>query len=926
MQSDGTKGFLRAGVLTAIVLGSGPFVRAQGYYDSWFANIAGAASGTGGGGVLDYTGMYVGSDGLPYTSDDVDLTSAPVYFGRPERVLGYVGNPGGKWAGAVVYHSDPSASHFDFDRPFSDREFHFYPLEDPTPPIPQCMFCTNQSEMGTGGRLWDGRVQENEFWSAWWAVGINAEDLNENGTYDGAVGGPFDRVHRNEFDWHVTNFPEWDDESNTGMYNNARANQHGRNKPRYWFSIDNLDARNDEHRRFVFGVANFNQWDRDDLAGGTRRAWHTNAGVSDVGQPHAWWRGFIIPRDELATLADGELGGKALWDEYLPYHNYPTDPGWDLAAYLRDVIEPRLSDPNVYAPMDSSIAPMHDIDNLKLVMVSFFNGPLIQSAWREAEAAVSMDALGIRCDVPNFDVATFTTIEVSDDRLDPLKPAIQFEPKYGVVFNAVAHENFQVVDGSQGVDWNGDGELKNGIVDGWDNAWDRLDENVGNSEDEAVARLSRATSQSQTYLGVGGRRKDINGLSCAPDGIPADTDRVWCLEDGSAYAEAVVRLENDDPDGGNDVVLHLTLERDNAPVAWAIIMDGKPPLLGVGGAAIADDTCGDMYGGVDCATTVCQGNDMSLPAVLDADGVNEDYTGYLLCINDIRKAVRLYMNAGDGSDNLLASYDYGGTACGAPGALAGYVDGMRVFTTGAISYGVGTPVTCSETEPGNTALDALADNGVIERLQVDLITWGYDWCPRPELVSVCPELEAPDEDSYVWPASPTVGDAAGGLTRVGIQLSTNVTQVGSCVTTQSGGGPTSALLTPSGGYGRYHVDLDAPIPLAEWTTVRLTVQPDPNSCGPDVEICFHLGWMPGDVNGDGQLGLGDATAFGYQFNHGAYPARLKRADLDLNGQVGITDAVMFGNIWHGRDGQEDPRDGFGWLGKGLGPTPDCACP
>ncbi len=360
----------------------------------------------------------------------------------------------------------------------------------------------------------------------------------------------------------------------------------------------------------------------------------------------------------------------------------------------------------------------------------------------------------------------------------------------------------------------------------------------------------------------------------------------------------MVRLKEDDPDGGNDAVLHLTLERDNAPVAWAIIMDGKPPLLGVGGAAIADDTCADEYGGVDCTTTACHGNDMSLPAQLDAGGAGEDYTSYLLCINDIRKEVRLYMNAGDGSDNLLASYDYGGTACGAPGALTGYVDGMRVFTTGSLSYGAGTPVTCSETEPGNTALDALADNGVIERLQVDHITWGYDWCPRPDLVAVGADLidaefDPAHQDDYVWPVREVDGIADGGLQGIDIQLSMNVVQTGSCVTTQSNPGPwpdpTTATLTPVGPDGRYTVTLDHAVPLADrlnnqgWTTVRISVVPEPNPCDrAETTLCIHLGWLPGDCNGDGQLNVNDATAFGNQFNLGT-AAELMRADLESDG-------------------------------------------
>jgi hypothetical protein len=39
------------------------------------------------------------------------------------------------------------------------------------------------------------------------------------------------------------------------------------------------------------------------------------------------------------------------------------------------------------------------------------------------------------------------------------------------------------------------------------------------------------------------------------------------------------------------------------------------------------------------------------------------------------------------------------------------------------------------------------------------------------------------------------------------------------------------------------------------------------------------------------------------------------ADLDGNGQ-----------IWHATAGEEDPRDGLGWNGKGLPARPACACP
>jgi len=204
---------------------------------------------------------------------------------------------------------------------------------------------------------------------------------------------------------------------------------------------------------------------------------------------------------------------------------------------------------------------------------------------------------------------------------------------------------------------------------------------------------------------------------------------------------------------------------------------------------------------------------------------------------------------------------------------------------------------------------------------------------EPELVAICTDLiddtcSAARDNDYVWPIGELEGTDHGGFQSIDILFNMDVELVESCVTVQSNAegtwpDPTTATLTAVGPEGEYTLSLDNPIPLADhtngggWTTIQLTVRPDPDPGAALMTVCFNLGWLPGDVNGDGQVSLVDATQFGCQFNG---PKSLKRADLNDDGGVSLADSTKFGQIYSGTSGEKQ------WSGHGLGAEPTCDCP
>ncbi|MBI4585319.1 MAG: hypothetical protein HY717_14995 [Planctomycetes bacterium] len=137
--------------------------------------------------------------------------------------------------------------------------------------------------------------------------------------------------------------PGWEGEWNAYVYNNLRASQHGRDKPKYFFELINPsntaaippgDFAYDEIEGFQKPCSLQNSMN-DPLTGSynergnCRRDWmRSYKGIT---------RGYLIPVADLPKLKNGDL---------------PTLFGWeniDLAGYFRDKIAPILDDPNANA-------------------------------------------------------------------------------------------------------------------------------------------------------------------------------------------------------------------------------------------------------------------------------------------------------------------------------------------------------------------------------------------------------------------------------------------------------------------------------------------------------------------------------------------------------------------------------------------------
>lgn len=251
--------------------------------------------GLGGAGDDSFVDMDCGDDMLPYTEDD--------------RVLPARGNVGGTWG--FAHHDinsneivDGAEHSFVVIRREDDDTFTFSANSHP--------------EYGV--------IYEAEDW-------IDYHDANNAGpsaTLMGDLG-----AEGNDFE--INDRPDWEGESNAYLYNHLQANQHGKGKGRYY--VEHINAGSlpaaeedwvlDEIEGFVKGL-NF-QHNLDDP---TTLAFNERGNCrNDYFRTYdAITRGYLIPVDDLADLQDGEL---------------PTLFGWetvDLAAYLRDVIAPKLGD------------------------------------------------------------------------------------------------------------------------------------------------------------------------------------------------------------------------------------------------------------------------------------------------------------------------------------------------------------------------------------------------------------------------------------------------------------------------------------------------------------------------------------------------------------------------------------------------------
>jgi len=181
----------------------------------------------------------------------------------------------------------------------------------------------------------------------------------------------------------------------------------------------------------------------------------------------------------------------------------------------------------------------------------------------------------------------------------------------------------------------------------------------------------------------------------------------------------------------------------------------------------------------------------------------------------------------------------------------------------------------------------------------------YEGPALPVLLSIVGGTDAVGNSaSLVWPKQESVG-----LTEFDIRVDQPVTLAG-------GGGEAAGSIevldvTHTGG-GVHRVLLDQAIPLAQWTVLELTVV-GAGGGESTFEIC--LGHLPADINGDGQVNMGDVTAFGAYFGPNASAADLVHVDLNGNGQTNLNDATLMGQLWHGTSGHS------AWQNASLPPKP-----
>ncbi|MBI4606024.1 MAG: hypothetical protein HY721_29005 [Planctomycetes bacterium] len=266
---------------------------------NYFWNTLGLA----GDGPSSYVDKGAGDDMLPYTADDVDLPA--------------LGNLGGTW----------SLAHFDnnSDGKIQDDE-HIFTVTRRGDDDALEISSLNRPEYGV--------LYESEDW--WDYHDARNQGASKNVPYD--PGDPSSWLDASGSDFEHNDNDAWDGESNAFLYNNARANQHGEGKPRYYFELinpSNTDAIEGDwvydevegyEKTFNF-QANYNDPATPEDERGPCRRWHLST-KSVV-------KGYLIPVADLAGLADGSLESPFGWETV------------DLAAYFRDTIGPKLEDENL---------------------------------------------------------------------------------------------------------------------------------------------------------------------------------------------------------------------------------------------------------------------------------------------------------------------------------------------------------------------------------------------------------------------------------------------------------------------------------------------------------------------------------------------------------------------------------------------------
>jgi hypothetical protein len=912
-------------------------------------------------GQLSYAGTYVGNDGLPFTADDVDISTATGavalwskqnYQGSSSGLSAGEGNPGGNFGGAIMRHSlaantAPGGTPV-LAEPLAGGH-HFYPFVDNwevivPDAVGQRGHTDDEAESSYGqphGGLW----AEQEIGQNYVLIGNDPTDLNHNGVADAEP--PEDVIHSlGSADLSIIDWPTWD-AVNAGPYNNRRANQRGKGLPKFYMEISDVYPLASEHRRIVHnngGIFNHMQGFTDGgLGGNSRRVAHVgspgnpNPNADPDAQSANWQRGVRVPMSEIAGLADGDLGSNAFWAQKAPNHGMPTDAGFDLAKYLRDTIGPLL-DPNGDGDPSDHVADLYgnlnddnkfgltiqDLDNTKHVSVVYRQAPVemeTDGVTNLGIAAVAdMFGIDLADTVPTdatgeqtlTNVVVGTRILVGDVGIPlpgsgaagaPGVGAVSFASPTCVDYNHVAFENMALI-GNAGADM--DGELGHGKGT-LGNPWEKLDALAisPGTWDEFMVTLGgingHETLDYLKWLQLGGA-SNCPGAATPTNGasrLGIDPERVWNTADGPAYAEVRARVTG--VEAGQE--LHLVLSRASDP------NDETQPSRPVAWAIIKDGVVPTLGVGGGAFRDSCH----AVPTTGGVEVPSHDGSAQETFVDPSGSAAgldttwRSYVLCLDVQAKKLKIWQ-GETGGG--GSLASCA-GHSPLATFCFD---GTGIDLSEIDGMRIYGEADPSDTEVEELNVDHIVWGYDFCADPSILYIWGQGANPNSNEFIFPQS-----AAASITCIPVTFNDAVTISNVCITSTGTPAATTATLGPDParpGLGNYCLNLDAALEQQQWTTITMDVT---GGCGQVVSVCLQVAHLPADVNQDGNVGLADASAFVSEFNGAKRPCLV---DSNNDGQVGLADVSDWVNNFNGNAGIGIPQGN----GTFLPAKPACACP
>ncbi len=291
--------FVRLGVSTGLLvcLAAPAFLRADEGTEVYpLSNL-----GLGGESPQSMVDKAAGNDMLPYTADDV--------------AVGADVNPGGGWGS---YHFDVDSN----NKVDAGEHFLLTPRVGDAAIDAEIYSALSRPEYGV--------IYEAEDWRVVW-------DASQD---------PGTRGDRGDGDFELNDNNGWCGESNAYVYNNLGANQHGLGLPKYRVDYHSAATAGqsftyDEITGFVKTVTFRNTFDDPDTAfneKGDCTRWLIAKEEVDL-------RGYLIPVDDLPTLADGSLPSLFGWETV------------DLAKYLRETIAPKLTHPDLTTPNDFGLDP-----------------------------------------------------------------------------------------------------------------------------------------------------------------------------------------------------------------------------------------------------------------------------------------------------------------------------------------------------------------------------------------------------------------------------------------------------------------------------------------------------------------------------------------------------------------------------------------